>query len=199
MNFSELSDLVQVTTHLKNVINSAGYTKFKPETISVLKKRLVELDELFISEMMIYDSRNSSKMMQDAILDARQKMGLDDRYPVPTTSLNKLKKLAESTQASVTEKKHLQRNAVPVDDCAVDSHLLTCELTSKPSLDYLDSEDAVTPKSVESKSEDVESKKEVTSTKKVSTTSVNQPYLEDESLAQLLAVEKQKAAVKKRK
>lgn len=198
MNLRELSELVQITVHLKDVINSAGYTKFKPETIITLKRRLSEFDELFISEMLNYDNRNSAKMIQDAVREAREKMDLDQRYPNNAHSklegerkvgeeavvaqqkledaLAKLEAAAKTVPTNEGKKPTVRRNAKPVESISK----VTEELQ------------AVEPAA--------EKEKEVKEQpKKASAPSSNQPYMEDQSLAALLAAERQKVAGKKRK
>lgn len=206
MNLRELSELVQVTVHLKDVINSAGYTKFKPETITSLKKRLAEFDELFISEMLNYDNRNSAKMIQDAVREAREKMELDQKYPSGTQLKleeerrardeamaaqkeheDALAKLKEAAKASTSGKKpFVRRNAKPVEETPAVAEDLRAYKTSEELR-------GVEPAT------DVKEKEVKEQPKAVSTPSPNQPYMEDQSLAALLAAEKQKVAAKKRK
>lgn len=208
MNLRELSELVQVTVHLKDVINSAGYTKFKPETIVALKRRLAEFDELFISEMLNYDNRNSAKMIQDAVREAREKMELDQRYPNNAQlkmeeerkardeamaaqkkheeALAKLEEAAKAVPPSTGKKPAVRRNAKPVEATPAVAE----DLRAYKTIEELQ---AVEPAAVE-KEEEVKEQP-----KKASTPSSNQPYMEDQSLAALLAAEKQKVAAKKRK
>lgn len=209
MNLRELSELVQVTVHLKDVINSAGYTKFKPETITSLKKRLSEFDELFVSEMLNYDTRDSAKMIQDAVREAREKMDLDQKYPnnahlkadeerkareeamaAQEKHENALAKLeaaaAKAVPASGGKKPFVRRNAKPVEEAPAVAEDLRVYKT-------VEELQAVEPAAV------VKEKEVKEQPKKASAPSSNQPYMEDQSLAALLAAERQKVAGKKRK
>lgn len=203
MNLSELSNLVQVTTHLKTVINSAGYTKFKPETITALKRKLSEFDDLFIQEILNHEVRNDAKMIQDAVREARDKMGTDQKYPHPSyvkqeeerrareeamtaqakheADLAALKEAAKKPEGS---KKVVRRNAAPVVE----------------EVKFVN-DDLKTGQKIVEEPAKVETKEEVKQPAKAATPSsaVNQPYAEDESLAALLAAERQKVAAKKRK
>lgn len=177
MNLRELSELVQVTVHLKNVINSAGYTKFSNDTIKSLKVRMAEFDELFISEVLNYDGRNSSKMIQDAVREAREKMNLDQKYPGPNAPGNALEKLQELTKEATpkeSRKPGPRRNVKSVVE-------------------------EETPKEVEELQENQNIVVKEKEQSKLVVASSKQPYMEDQSLAALLAAEKQKVAAKKRK
>lgn len=191
MNLSELSKLVKVTQHLKSVIESAGYTKFSNATLTALKKRLSEFDEVFISEMLSYDDRNSSKAIHDAVTEARQKMGLEKGLKVENkemaslrTDLQALRSMSSSERteagAAINKKVTARRNAMPVD----------------PDKQHDSQQDK--DQSVETKEQVVEVKEEVKELPRATAPSVNQPYLQDESLAALLAAEKRKVAAKKK-
>lgn len=201
MNLRDLSELVQVTVHLKDVINSAGYTKFKPETITALKRRLADFDELFVSEMLNYDNRNSAKMIQDAVREAREKMDLDQKYPnsahlkpaAREDALAELEKAVKSIKAVPSnegKKLTVRRNAKPVtEDLPAVAQAIAEDIRAYKTIEELQAVEPAVPTEKEVKEQP----------KKVTIPFSNQPYMEDQSLAALLAAEKRKVAVKKRK
>jgi hypothetical protein len=178
MNLTELSNLVKVTEHLKNVINNAGVSRFSNATLSVLKKRLSEFDELFISEMLAYEDNNKStaKVINEAIQAARTKM-MEEKNPSLKLhpDLSKMLSPTSKEEPKVSEDKALKVKKTkkePVKELV--------ETTEQPTETKIANE----PKQSQAV---------------VPASSSKDPYLQDDSLAAMLAAEKQKIAAKKNK
>ncbi len=172
MNLTELSNLVKVTEHLKNIIGNTGISRFSNATLSTLKKRLSEFDELFISEMLAYEENNkpATKLINEAIQAARTKM-MEEKNP----SLKFSPDLAKMLSTSSEEKPKASEDKV--------SKAKKIKKESNNEAEKL-------------KEVQAESKIESKQSQEVSSTN---PYLQDDSLAAMLAAEKQKVAAKKNK
>lgn len=177
MNLTELSDLVKVTEHLKNVINSAGVSRFNNVTLSALKKRLSEFDEMFISEMLAYEQNNQStaKTIHEAIQAARTKM-TEEKNPQPKNLHPDLSKLLFPT-----------KEVNNTDNALKEEKTTKVKRAKKEPEEVLPKEEVVTTASL-TETPPVVSKV---------VSAVNQPY-QDESLAAMLAAEKKKIAAKKK-
>lgn len=177
MNLTELSNLVKVTEHLKNIINNAGVSRFNNTTLSALKKRLGEFDELFISEMLVYeDNKSTAKAINEAIQVARTKM-MEEKNPSSKLhpDLSKIFSPSSKEESKVSEYKALKVKKTKK------------ELVKEPV--------ETTEQPTETKIANESKQSQVV----VPTSSLKDPYLQDDSLAAMLAAEKQKLAAKKNK
>lgn len=196
MNLQELSELVHVVSYLKNVINSAGFSKFSNDVIAALKKKMLEFDETFISEILKYDSRSSAKIIQNSINEARAKMNTDQKYQYHTSNLNKeLKTLRDMPVVERTEADKIVNDKIAV------AKLQDSTIKKEESTVCQNAQNDVKLQSVEEVQPETtkEGVKQLSTSKTIIDTSSNKPYFEDQSLAALLVAEKRKVAGKKRK
>lgn len=188
MNLSELAelaDLAKISEYLKNFVSNSGINRFSRNDEVALKKKLSELESKFVSEVLALDLTPTVATIQNAIKEAKEKMLISSSESHAAVSATKL--LDEETK----------------------------QLKSLPSTERVKAGQAINEKAVKikkEKSEEVvqstpvaeeeqkreEVQNELPSAATPLSTPVN-PYTEDESIAAMLAAEKQKVASKKRK
>ena len=80
MNLTELSHLSTVINQLKTVINTAGHARFPKDTLTTLKKRVMQLEDKFVGGICELSDSAPAKQIYDRIAQAKAELA-----PVGTT------------------------------------------------------------------------------------------------------------------
>lgn len=184
MNLTELANLVKVSEYLKNLVQTSGLNRFNRNDEVALRKKLTELETKFVSEVLILDLTPDAATIQGAIREAKEKMLVSNKEQKSITTPDVNIDAKEFTTSLGNELRAVNLSSGEKVKAAKSKKEKTNEVvTSAPA--------------VEEKREEVQIELPIAASP--SPTAINQPYMEDESLAAMLAAEKQKVAVKKRK
>lgn len=185
MNLTELADLVKISEYLKNFVSTSGLNRFSRNDEVALKKKLSELESKFVSEVLALDLVSTAATIQNAIKEAKEKMLVSSSESNTVASAAKfLDKEAKQLKNLPSTEKVKAGQAINEKAAKIKKEKAVEVVQPTPTMEE------------EQKREEVQLELPTAATP--SSTSIN-PYTEDESIAAMLAAEKQKIAAKKRK